>query len=164
MSEIKNKESLDGDVGDNYKSRPSYKSLLKYCGSSIRSSFEVEKKIKLLKLEEERDEILSYLESYRLLLSDEKFLENYLENLSSVKGCSYHSLYRKLITKVKSPKLLTSKLKEYFSKNEIVEIEKMVRRNKKKLREMTNEKRLFFIVSKGFTSNRVREVLNRFEF
>lgn len=137
-----------------------FKRLVKYCSTSIKSQSEVTKKLKDLKASSEESEIIvKALLNLKFCFSDEDYVTRFLENLSSVKGYSKLQIKTKLLRKGIPPKEIDSKLNSYFKENEQNEVLKYIQKNFSKLVRKPKEKRLNYLISKGFSVDISRKLL-----
>lgn len=128
-----------------------FKRLIKYCSTSIKCESEVLRKIKELEVpDEHKDLILHTLKNLKFYFSDSEYLDRFLENLSTIKGYSKLQLKTKLIRKGIPIKDIDTKLNPYFKKNEAEQVVKYIQKNFSKLTRKPKEKRLNYLISKGF--------------
>lgn len=127
---------------------------LAYCSKNIRSASEVKAKLKLWKLDpdEERD-ILEFLDLHNFYYSDDRYLDMYFENVSTVKGYSKIQLKVKLLKKGLPKKLIDEKLNDYFKDNEEFELLKFIKKNQRKINSKPREVGIKYLLSRGFKYN-----------
>lgn len=137
----------------NLKNNFYFKKILKYCSLNIRSNFEITKKLDSFENIDEdlKKEILDFFTKINVVISDEEFINYYLQNLSGNKGYSYNQLYAKLGKKIGNQSLLRNILKTFFKENEISQIQRFVEKNQRKLQRMDSDlKRINYLVQRGF--------------
>lgn len=134
---------------------------LAYCSKNIRSKSELLAKIKTWGLESDEEKyILEFLDLHNFFYSDDAYIDKYLENLSSVKGYSKLQIKQKLINKHIPIKLIDEKLNEYYKGIEDTELEKFIKKNKKKIISKPRESSIKYLLSKGFRYNLVIKYLS----
>lgn len=141
-----------------------FKKALKYCTSNIKCESEVLDKLRKLEASnEDIDLILKTLISLKFCFSDKDYVTRFLENLSSIKGHSKIQIKTKLLRKGISSKVIDPLLKEYYKVNEESEVIKYIGKNLSKLSRKAKEKRLGFVVSKGFSVDLSKKILTKFD-
>jgi SOS response regulatory protein OraA/RecX len=134
---------------------------LAYCSKNIRSESEVRAKLKLWNMDtEEESNILEFLDLHNFYYSDEKYLDLYLENVSTVKGFSKIQLKMKLLKKSISSKLIDEKLNEYFKENEEFELAKFIKKNQRKINSKPREIAIKYLLTRGFRYNLIIKHFN----
>jgi regulatory protein len=141
-----------------------FKKILKYCSSSIKSESEVLKKLKDYETpSEELELILDTLRKFKFFFTDEDYVLKFVENLSSVKGYSRIQLKTKLLRKGLSSKVIDPVLNNFFKNNEEDQLNKFIQKNFSKLNRKPKEKRLQFLISKGFGVELSRKLLRHYD-
>lgn len=146
----------------NLKNNFYFKKILKYCSLSIRSSFEIEEKLKKFEnIEDElKNEILVFFLKIKVVLPDSDFTKYYLENLSDTKGYSFNQLYLKLGKRVRDKNKLRQTLKTFFKDTEESQIERFIEKNKRKLLRMElDQKRINYLTQRGFSYELTKKTL-----
>jgi len=150
----------------NLKNNFYFKKILKYCSSTIRSSFEIRTKLSSFEgLDKElEDEILNYLLKIKVVYTDENYLSYYLENLSSSKGFTFNQLYPKLIKRIENRTYLKKVLSEYFKENQDEQIQRFIERNLRKIsKKDPGRKRINFLLQKGFKLDLIYKYLQKYD-
>lgn len=128
-----------------------FKRLVKYCSNSIKCESEVLKKIKDLEIPSDESIVMIHtLKNLKFFFSDSDYLDRFLENLSTIKGYSKIQLKTKLLRKGIPSKEIDSKLNLYFKENESDQVMRYIQKNFSKLSRKPKEKRLSYLISKGF--------------
>lgn len=141
-----------------------FKRILKFCSSNIKSESEVRKKLRDIETPDDLfDEIINTLLELKFCFSDTEYVSRFLENISSVKGYSKIQLKNKLLRKGIPSKIIDSSLNDYYKINEEIEVEKFVEKNLRKLTRKPKEKRLYFLLSKGFRVDKSKKMLLKFD-
>ncbi len=109
---------------------------------------------------EEESNILEFLDLHNFYYSDEKYLDLYLENVSTVKGFSKIQLKMKLLKKSISSKLIDEKLNEYFKENEEFELAKFIKKNQRKINSKPREIAIKYLLTRGFRYNLIIKHFN----
>jgi SOS response regulatory protein OraA/RecX len=136
---------------------------LAYCSKNIRSKSEVIAKLKSWNLDsDEENNIIEFLDLHNFFYSDDLYLDKYLENISSIKGYSKIQLKIKLLRKKLPPKIVDSKLNEYFKDNEEFELLKFMKKNIRKLNSKPREEAIKYLLSRGFRYNQITKHLDNY--
>jgi len=147
-------------IPQNLKNNFYFKKLLKYCSLSIKSESEVVKKLNDFEItSEEKEEIIDALRKFKFFFSDVEYISRFLENLSSQKGYSKLQLKQKLTRKGLPSKLINYHLDEFYKRNEADQIEKFIKKNYSKLLRKDKNKRINFLISKGFGVDSIKKRL-----
>lgn len=151
-------------IPQNLKNNFYFKKLLKYCSLSIKSESEVVKKLNDFEItSEEKEEIVEALRKFKFFFSDDEYISRFLENLSSQKGYSKLQLKQKLTRKGLPSKLINYHLDEFYKSNEADQIEKFIKKNYSKLLRKDKNKRIAFLISKGFGVDNIKKRLVEFD-
>jgi SOS response regulatory protein OraA/RecX len=141
-----------------------FKKILKYCSLAIKSESEVLRKLRDYEVPpDELIEIVDTLRVFKFFFSDEEYVSRFLENLSSQKGYSKLQLKQKLLRKGLPNKIVSMQLDEFYKNNEPEQIEKFVKKNYSKLLRKEKNKRLAFLISKGFGVDNVKRHLKELD-
>lgn len=141
-----------------------FKKILKYCSLTIKSESEVIRKLRDYEVSpEEITEMVDTLRVFKFFFSDEEYVSRFLENLSSQKGYSKIQLKQKLLRKGLPTKIVSIQLDEFYKKNESEQIGKFIKKNYSKLLRKDKNKRLAFLISKGFGVDNIRRQLKELD-
>lgn len=151
-------------IPQNLKNNFYFKKILKYCSLSIKSESEVLQKLRDYEVDpEELTEIVDTLKKFKFFFSDEEYISRFLENLSSQKGYSKLQLKQKLLRKGLPSKLINIQLDEFYKKNESEQVEKFIKKNYSKLFRKDKNKRMAFLISKGFGVDNIKKQLKELD-
>ncbi len=141
-----------------------FKKILKYCSLSIKSESEVIRKLRDYEVSpEELTEMVDTLRVFKFFFSDDEYISRFLENLSSQKGYSKIQLKQKLTRKGLPSKLINYHLDQFYKINESDQADKFIKKNYSKLLRKDKNKRINFLISKGFGVDSIKKRLIEYD-